>query len=78
MTKLARLGPFLVRADGTLLLNVMLTFKPGRDDAKIRRIQEAPKRGIASVILAMMNEGAQAGASEEDDELDLNGLAEEI
>lgn len=82
MSRLPRLDgtPFRVRPDGTLLLNVMLTFHPGRDDALIARIQHAPKRGIAGIIVQMMHEGALAERASEDadDDLDLSGLAQDL
>ena len=72
--------PFMTRPDGTLILNVMLTFKPGRDDAQIERIKAAPKRGIASVVLQMMREGALSvdGNADTEEEVDLSGLAQDL
>lgn len=81
MSALARLNdsPFRARSDGTLVLNVMLTFKPGRDDALIARIAHAPKRGVAGVIVQMMHEGALADrVREADEEIDLSGLAQDL
>ena len=69
------------RDDGTLVVTVRLTLKPGRDDALITLVRSAPYRGLAaSVREAMRNGASQYVAFEEIDEdnFDLPDLGTEL
>ena len=47
----------LVRPDGTLVVTVRLTLKPGRDDDLIRLVQSAPRRGLSATVRESMRNG---------------------
>ena len=47
------------RPDGTLIVTLRLTLKPGRDDSLIGVIQSAPSRGLAAVVREAMRGGTQ-------------------
>jgi hypothetical protein len=62
---------YIEKADGTLVLLVHLSLKPGRDDPMITLIRSTPKRGLAGIIREAMRTGITAdipveyGASDE-------------
>ncbi len=45
------------KPDGTLVVLVHLTLKPGRDDALIDMIRSAPSQSLAAVIREAMRSG---------------------
>ena len=45
------------KADGTLVVTVHLTLKPGRDEALIALVQAAPHGGLAGAIREAMRHG---------------------
>jgi hypothetical protein len=45
------------RSDGTIYLLVHLTLKPGRDDALIELVQNAPRRALAPLVREAMRSG---------------------
>ena len=64
------------RPDGTLIVTLRLTLKPGRDDALIAAILAAPARGLAAVVREAMRGGTQTTHVATNDErpIDLMGL----
>ncbi len=68
------------RPDGTLVVTLRLTLKPGRDDALIEVIQSAPKRGLAAVVREAMRGGTQVvdEAVEDKVPIDLANLGIEL
>jgi hypothetical protein len=64
------------RPDGTLIVTLRLTLKPGRDDALIAVIQAAPSRGLAAVVREAMRGGTRPadGVVEEKVSIDLTDL----
>ena len=58
------------RADGTLVLTVRVTLKPGRDDDLIALVLQAQPRGMAGVVREAMRSGVDAMRIVEDDEDD--------
>jgi len=48
------------RSDGTVHLLVHLTLKPGRDDALIELVQNAPHRALAPLVREAMRNGVQS------------------
>ena len=47
------------RADGTVVVTVRLTLKPGRDDALIDLVRSAPTRMLAPLIREAMRSGVK-------------------
>ena len=45
------------KADGTLVVLVHLTLKPGRDDALIQLLRSAPKGSLAGIVREAMRTG---------------------
>ncbi len=45
------------KPDGTLVVLVHLSLKPGRDDALIELIRSAPKGGLAGIVREAMRTG---------------------
>ncbi len=45
------------KRDGTIVLYVHLSLKPGRDDAIIKLLCAAPKRGLAGIVREAMRTG---------------------
>jgi hypothetical protein len=68
------------RSDGTLVVTLRLTLKPGRDDALIALIQSAPNRGLASVVREAMRGGTPDSDPAGDCEslVDISGLGMEL
>jgi hypothetical protein len=68
------------RPDGTLVVTLRLTLKPGRDDALIAVIQSAPQRGLAAVVREAMRGGTQMPdqADESEAHADISGLGMEL
>ena len=68
------------RPDGTLIVTVRLTLKPGRDDALIAVVQSAPSRGLAAVVREAMRGGTQPADAvpEEDTPIDLVDLGIDV
>lgn len=68
------------RPDGTLVVTVRLTLKPGRDDALMAVIQSAPHRGLAAVVREAMRGGTQMidPAVENEAPADISGLGMEL
>jgi len=66
--------------NGTLIVTVRLTLKPGRDDALIMLIQTAPRRGLAATVREAMRSGVNDNFAKTSGEivLDLSGLGLEI
>jgi len=68
--------------DGTLVVTVRLTLKPGRDDALIALVHSAPYRGLAASVREAMRNGASQFVSYEDelgeDDFDLPDLGTEL
>jgi hypothetical protein len=68
------------KPDGTVVIAVRLTLKPGRDDALIALIRLAPRRGLAATIREAMRGGV--GVTNEmtttESELDLSALGLEL
>ena len=69
----------VIKDDGTLVLTVRVTLKPGRDDDLIALVQQAPPRGMASAIREAMRSGITSpAATEEDDDLALPDLGVDL
>ena len=68
------------RPDGTLVVTLRLTLKPGRDDALITVIQSAPQRGLAATVREAMRGGTQMldQAVENEAPADISGLGMEL
>jgi len=69
------------RLDGTLVVTVRLTLKPGRDDALITLVRSAPYRGLAASVREAMRNGASQYVTFEDideDDFDLPDLGTEL
>jgi hypothetical protein len=65
----------LVKPDGTLVVTVRITLRPGRDDAQIDLVRNAPRSKLAAVIREAMRNGVDAGAVlVDEDDMDLSGL----
>lgn len=82
---LTRIGPFIVRENGSLVLNVRLTMYPNKHAAIIRQILAAPRGAYAGVFLNLLLNGARetvaldtATAAEAEPEMDLSGLGMEL
>lgn len=72
----------LSKPDGTLVVTIRLTLKPGRDDVLIALVDAAPRRGLAGAVREAMRTGighemayAPAGAEELTFDLDDLGIA---
>jgi len=63
------------KADGTLVVTVRLTLKPGRDDALIALVQEAPRGGLAAAIREAMRHGVTEDTTYADEVADDLALA---
>jgi hypothetical protein len=73
------MATFVSRADGTIVVTVRITFKPGRDDTLIDMIVNAPKGALAGVIREAMRNGTANGAVEQAfEEVDTSGLGQDI
>ena len=73
------MATFVSRADGTIVVTVRITFKPGRDDTLIDMIVNAPKGALAGVIRESMRNGTANGAVEQAfEEVDTSGLGQDI
>lgn len=74
------MSSILTKPDGTKVVTVRITLKPGRDDTIIALIDNAPVRGLASTIREAMRTGIidSDNAFTEDEQLDLGGLGQEI
>lgn len=70
----------LVKPDGTLVVTVRLTLKPGRDDDLIDLVKSAPRRGLSAVVKESMRSGAtpQFVVSASEDTLDLPDIGLEL
>ena len=68
------------KADGTLIVTVRLTLKPGRDDDLIAVVQSSPKRCLAATVREAMRGGTQrqASATTLKNEADLSGLGMDV
>jgi hypothetical protein len=68
------------RPDGTLVVTLRLTLKPGRDDALIAAIQSAPQRGLAAVVREAMRGGTHVPdlAVENEAHADISSLGMEL
>lgn len=69
----------LTKPDGTLVVTIRLTLKPGRDDALIALVDTAPRRGLAGAVREAMRTGigqemAYALVGAEDSAFDLDNL----
>jgi hypothetical protein len=51
------------RSNGTIYLLVHLTLKPGRDDALIELVQNAPRRALAPLVREAMRSGVSSSAA---------------
>lgn len=49
---------FAKKPDGTLVVTVRITLKPGRDDELIDLVKSAPPRGMAMTIREAMRNGS--------------------
>jgi hypothetical protein len=68
------------KPDGTLVITVRLTLKPGRDDALIALIRLAPRRGLAAAVREAMRGGVgeKSDSAAADTEIDLLALGLDI
>ena len=68
------------RLDGTLVVTLRLTLKPGRDDALIAAIQSAPQRGLAATVREAMRGGTHMLDQVDENEApaDISGLGMEL
>lgn len=66
------------KPDGTLVLTVRITLKPGMDDDLINLVRSVKPRQMASTIRGAMRHGLSASmdAAAEEEEIDLFGLGE--
>jgi len=68
--------------DGTLVVTVRLTLKPGRDDALIALVHSAPYRGLAATVREAMRSGASHFVAYEvddyEDDFELPDLGTEL
>ncbi len=72
-----------IRPDGTQVVTVRITLKPGRDDDLIALVQMAPRGRLASMVREAMRSGVTVRqASFETDEdtrpVDMTGLSVEL
>jgi hypothetical protein len=51
------------QSNGTICLLVHLTLKPGRDDALIELVQNAPRRALAPLVREAMRSGVSSSAN---------------
>jgi hypothetical protein len=56
------------RADGTLVLTVRVTLKPGRDDDLIALVLQARPRGMATVVREAMRSGVTSRSEDDEDD----------
>lgn len=68
----------LTKPDGTIVLTVRVTLKPGRDDDLIALAKAAPKRCLAAAIREAMRGGVASSAAIGDDDIDLPDLGEDL
>jgi hypothetical protein len=68
----------ITKSDGTIILTVRVTLKPGRDDDLIALVQSAPLRGMAATVRESMRSGVALGAESEDDDFELPDLGEDL
>jgi hypothetical protein len=68
----------LTKSDGTLIMTVRVTLKPGRDDDLIVMLQSAPPRGLAAVVREAMRSGVMDQPPTGDDGAALPDLGEDI
>ena len=75
-----RMSAIVRRPDGTLVVTLRLTLKPGRDDVLMAVIQSAPQRGLAAVVREAMRGGTQMldQADESETHADISGLGMEL
>ena len=66
--------------DGTLVVTLRLTLKPGRDDDLITIVEAAPARGLAATVREAMRGGIPIRSHNVQDEAspDLTGLGQEL
>lgn len=65
------------KPDGTLIMTVRVTLKPGRDDDLILLLQSAPRRALAATVREAMRSGVTAASMSEDD-FQLPDLGEDL
>jgi DNA polymerase III alpha subunit (gram-positive type) len=66
------------RPDGTLIVSVRITLKPGRDDPLIDLVQRALPHRLARTIREAMRSGVSVETVEEEDIIDLTGLGMDL
>jgi hypothetical protein len=69
------------RPDGTLIITVRVTLKPGRDDDLITIVRTAPPRGLAAAIREAMRSGVTSTGdlvADDDDDMTLSDIGMEI
>ena len=72
---------FRRRKDGRLEIALMLEFFPGRDDALIKAIEDAPADAVEAAVVEMMRSGGRhslISGPEEGLELDIGGLGVDL
>lgn len=74
------MSSIIVKPNGTIIVTVRITLKPGRDDQIMELIDNAPRRGLASTIREAMRTGISNPENlyTEENELDLSGLGQDI
>jgi hypothetical protein len=66
----------LEKPDGTLVVTVRITLRPGRDDAQIGLVRAAQRSKLAGMIRESMRSGLGAElVAVEDEDIDLSGLS---
>ena len=56
------------KPDGTVVLTVRVTLKPGRDDDLIALVRQAKPRGMAAAVRDAMRSGVTARVDDNDDD----------
>ncbi len=76
------MAAMLEKPDGRVVLLVHLTLRPGRDDALIQLVRQAPHGSLASVIREAMRNGIREEEGElfeaTPEDLDWGGMGSEI
>lgn len=73
------MSSILKREDGSMIVTVRISLRPGRDDALIDLVLNAPHYKLAACVREAMRNGASiTNINYTDDEMDLSELGNEI